>query len=476
MNRWTRTTQGSKAAPSALFKRLNPAEGAAFVHAAAALAPKTKVKGSFPVAYAGVFTIMLLIFIRPQEVVPAVFGVVPLLKIVAVVTIVSYIGAKHAAGEKLIRWTLELKMMVLMAGMGVLLTPMAASPGDSVEVLLDTFLTLLIIFVLMTSLIDTRPRLRQFLSAMVVSQFLYATAAMKTFMSRTGMEKERIQGWGTQLQNPNDLACVLDLMLPLSLYMVLTRTGWVRVMALITSLVTAFSITFTFSRSGFIGLVLALGTVLWKVGRKYRMRIVVITVVAAVVIFAALPGAYRQRLSTIFNPETDQTNSAQERQQLMKVAAELAVKRSVVGIGMGNFHIYSFHEKVAHNSFLETSAELGVIGLIAYLVLIFSPFMFLRKIEYEAAPEGPRPDWEVHVMSICFQASLMAYLIYGFFGSVQYFPYLYFSVAYAVALRRIFAAEAGRSPEGATGLTARGGAAKGPRGVLWKSYDLRDAQ
>ncbi|MDX2031935.1 MAG: O-antigen ligase family protein [Blastocatellia bacterium] len=473
MKRWNRTTEKAKTQSSMLFKRRTTSEGMAFLRQPGALQVEES-RGKFPVAYGGVFLIMLLIFVRPQEVVPAVFGVVPLLKIVAAGTIISYILAKHSAGEKLVRWTLELKMMMVMGGMGLLLTPLAASPGDSIEVLVDTFVTLLIIFILMTNLIDTRPRLRQFLFAMVISEFLYAASAAKTFLSRTGQEVERIKGWGTQLENPNDLACVLDLMLPLAVFVLLTRKGWVRAFALVCVVVTAFSVLFTFSRSGFLGLVLALGTIVWKVGRAYRLRIVVGAAVMSVVIFAALPGAYRTRISTIFNPETDQTNSAQERQQLMKVAADLAVKRSVVGIGMGNFHIYSFHEKVAHNSFLETSAELGVIGLIAYLVLIFGPILFLRKIENETVEGGLRPDREIHIMSICFQASLAAYLIYGFFGSVQYFPYLYFSVAYAVALRRIYRAEAGGVPAEATGLTVAPQPASSSRGALWKSYRLSD--
>ncbi|MFN0085095.1 MAG: O-antigen ligase family protein [Blastocatellia bacterium] len=474
MMRWNRRTKKAKAPSSVLFRRQSPAEGMAFVRAPAALL--TESRGKYPVAYAGIFVIMLLIFIRPQEVMPGVFGVVPLLKIVAAGTIVSYILAKHSAGQKLLSWSLELKMMIVMGGMGLLLTPIASSPGDSIEVLVDTYVTLLIIFILMTNLIDTRPRLRQFLFAMVISQFLYATSAAKTFLTRTGQEVERIKGWGTQLENPNDLACVLDLMLPLSIYVLLTRKGWVRLFALACVMVTCFSVLFTFSRSGFLGLVLAAGTIVWKAGRAYRARIVIGTLVMSVVLFAALPGVYRARLATIFNPEADQTNSAQERQQLMKVAADLAVRRSVVGLGMGNFHIYSFHEKVAHNSFLETSAELGVVGLLAYLVLIFAPILFLRRIENETVEGGVRPDWEIHIMSICFQASLAAYIIYGFFGSVQYFPYLYFSVAYAVALRRIYMAEAGALPAEKGGLPAlRASSAASSRGALWKSLRLPNA-
>ena len=37
-------------------------------------------------------------------------------------------------------------------------------------------------------------------------------------------------------------------------------------------------------------------------------------------------------------------------------------------------HIYSIREKEAHNAYLEIAAELGVMGLIAYLIVIFAHF------------------------------------------------------------------------------------------------------
>lgn len=450
--------------PGRVFARLKPR-------------PKDQApqRGKYPWAFAGIYLIMLLIFIRPQEVWPSIFGVLPWLKIVGASTILIYVLSKYAAGEKLIVWSLEFKAMVLMAAMGLLLTPIASSPGDSIGVLLDTFITLLIIFSLMTNLIDTRDRLRWFLFAMVVSEFLYASSAMKTYLTQRDSDPNRITGWGTQLENPNDLACVLDLMLPLTVYFFLTRKGWLKVFAFISILITVFSVFFTLSRSGFLGLMAAAATMIWKMSSGYRIRIGVATLALGLIVFVALPGQFRNRLSTIMNPETDQTHSAQERQMLMQIAADLAVKRSVIGVGMGNFHIYSYKEKVAHNSFLETSAELGVIGLLAYLVLIFAPIKSLRRIERQSRKDGARPDREVFIMSVCFQASLAAYMIYGFFGSVQYFPYMYFSVAYAVALRRIFAAEAPTESESPGNMALTLFSKPAGKGALWKPSRLRNA-
>ena len=57
----------------------------------------------------------------------------------------------------------------------------------------------------------------------------------------------------------------------------------------------------------------------------------------------------------------------------------------MIGVGMGNFHHYSFGELRAHNAYLEVWAELGMAGLIAYMTLIVAPFRSLRDLELKTA-------------------------------------------------------------------------------------------
>jgi Na+/H+ antiporter NhaD/arsenite permease-like protein len=144
---------------------------------------------------------------------------------------------------------------------------------------------------------------------------------------------------------------------------------------------------------------------------------------------------------------------------------------------MGNFHIYSIHEQVAHNSYLEIAAELGIAGLAAYLLLIFTPLRSLRRIQRERAiqaagfarndPEASRSR-EIHYLSIALQGVLFAYIVCSFFGSIQYQWFLYYPVAYAIALRRIHESERAASnvPHETAFVAARN--AIQPRGVVWK--------
>lgn len=425
--------------------------------------------GKHQVAFACLYLVMVLMYVRPQEIMPEVFGYLPVVKIATIVTMLVYVASKLNAGERLISWSLEMKMVMVIGALGLIFLPFAASPQDSFNILFDPFIKTIIIFVMLVNLVDTRARLYSLLQILVVCEVLYAFSAIKTFLEggygESASFDHRIQGWGTMYGNPNDFASALNLMLPFAVIFALRRQGWARLFYFACAGISALGVFVTFSRSGFIGLVASGFLLLWKLSRGNRVRVIVATAIVAVALLVASPGKYMARLSTIFNPATDTTNSAQERQVLLKLAAELAVKRSIIGIGMGNFHIYSIHEKAAHNSFLETAAELGIGGFIAYLTLIFAPIRSLRRIERETRQSGTKSEREMEVLSICFQASFIAYIIYGFFGSVQYLNSLYFGVAYVVAFRQIHAAEQATVADPET--PEFGAWAKLKRGTLW---------
>lgn len=429
-------------------------------------------RGKHRLVFASLYLVMVLMFVRPGEVFPTVFGVLPLIKIATIVTIILYVFSKFRAGERLITWPLEMKMVALIWTLGLLLMPLAASPKDSFDVLFDPFIKTVIVFIMLINVVDTKKRLYSLLNILVVCQLLYALSAIKTYVEGGYGESAsfflRIQGWGTMFGNANDLASVLTVLLPFALIFGLMRRGWRRLFYFACVVVAAVAVVCTFSRSGFLGLLLSCGLILWKLSRGRRLTIFLATLALGGILAVAMPGKYMTRLSTILNPQTDSTNSAQERQAQMRRAAELAVRRPIIGIGMGNFHIYAIGEMKAHNSFLEIAAELGLAGLIAFLVLILAPLRSLQRIQRETRADGPRPERELFIISVCFQASLVAYIIYGFFASVEYLNFVYFGVAYAVAFRQIQAAE----KSAAAGEAGAAAPVDASRGILWQSHGL----
>jgi O-antigen ligase len=252
----------------------------------------------------------------------------------------------------------------------------------------------------------------------------------------------RIQGLvGGMFENPNDLATALDLLFPFAIVLTLISKGRARLFYLACALVLGVGVLLTLSRGGFLGLIASGALLLWKLGRGRRLKTVLGAAVICGILLAAMPGGYGARIATIFNTEQDQTGSAQLRSELMKRAATIAISRPIVGVGIGNFHFYSIHEKAAHNAYLEIAAELGVMGLLAYLIIILAPLRSLRRIERQTRGRRSKSEREMYWLSVSIQAALVAYMVCSFFASIEYLWYLYYTAAYAVALRQIHAAE-----------------------------------
>src|SRR5436190_12893052 len=58
-------------------------------------------RGTHRAAFVGLLIFTLLLYMRPNEMFPEVFGDFPLTKIVAVITLLGYFGSRLLAGERL---------------------------------------------------------------------------------------------------------------------------------------------------------------------------------------------------------------------------------------------------------------------------------------------------------------------------------------------------------------------------------------
>jgi O-antigen ligase len=434
-------------------------------------------------AFGLLYLFTLLLYARPNDLIPAV-GAVPLAKIVAIVASLAYIYARYRLGKPIINWTIEVKMVIVMLLMAVLLTPVAASPGDSVAALNEVFIKIVTIFILIIGVVNTRERLRTIIKLTVLCGTWLAVFAIKNYATGNfTLKGERIEGLVEGIfGNPNDLAAALNMLIPLAVALALMSAGGARLLYAVCALLLVFGVAVTFSRAGFITLAAISGVMLWKFGRGTRSSVTLATLAVSVLLLSVFSGAYRSRLSTIFDPNSDSSGSAQERISLLERGLDLSLRHPIIGLGMGNFHIYSIHEKVAHNSYVETAAELGVIGLLAYLIIILAPLRGLARIEMETLKSDSRNGIDAKYLSIGLQTVLIAYMVNSFFNSIQYLWYLYYAAGFAAALRLIYAAEkVAQANEGGETTPPDQlqfgnlwkSAPRKPAGSLWPAYRFR---
>jgi putative inorganic carbon (hco3(-)) transporter len=439
-------------------------------------------------AFAGLFLFTLLLYMRPNDLFPEVFGDFPLAKIVAIITLLGYFGSQLMAGQRLSVFPLELRMLALITLLGVIFIPAAASPGDSIEVLTDTFLKVVAIFVLLINLINTRERLQTMMKLVVVCGTVLAFFALVSYITGkftvvTRGEEGTVVGLrisgivGGIFGNPNDLATSLDLIIPFAVGLALLRRGAARLFYLACAGMLGLGVILTFSRGGFLGLVAMAAVLIWKVGRDNRALTTCAFVIILTAFVVAMPVGYSSRITTIFDSSADATGSSEERSELLARAASVAANHLIIGVGIGNYPIYSLHERRAHNSYLEISAELGVAGLIAYLIMIFAPLRSLRRIERDslkagAANPGDEKARVTYYLGAAVQASLVVYIICSCFGSIQYLWFLYYPLAYAICLRQMHGAEARVTVAGPAPVKI---IESHPHAVLWRPHQRRKA-
>src|SRR5262245_46014281 len=100
----------------------------------------TSARPRHRLAFGGLLLFTFLLYARPNEAFPEVFGEFPIAKIVAIAALLAYFISKLLAAERLTIWPIEFKMIGAIALLGIIFTPIAASPSDSLNVLTDSFL------------------------------------------------------------------------------------------------------------------------------------------------------------------------------------------------------------------------------------------------------------------------------------------------------------------------------------------------
>lgn len=402
-------------------------------------------QGSYLLAFIFVWCFTLVLYLRPNELFPKFFEEypIPLAKIFALTAPAIFFFSRAIGGERLFLWQRELQMAFAILGLAVLFYPFSIDKADTWRELSDLYLKVVLMFGLLIATLDSRARIYWMMRLVVLCGGWIALDSILKFKAGELSEKsQRIAGTvGGMFSNPNDLATTFGMLLPLAVVLLVVSRGPSRVLYGFCIVLFGMATLITFSRGGFLSLVAVAGVMLWKFRRRHRAIPYVAAGMLVGVLFLGMPGGLGDRLWTIVKPDSDATGSAQERRDILKRGLLIAARHPITGIGLGTFHIQSINERRAHNSYLEIAAELGLMGLLAYLVLLFNPLKALWKIEKETVGERDRRSFENYVLSVGLQATLVAYYANSFFASIQYQWFVYYPIAYAVGLRLIYERE-----------------------------------
>ncbi len=423
-------------------------------------------RGKHWVAFIGVYLFTLVLWARPHELYPPL-AALKLGKVIMIGAVVAYLVSKVHYDDKTI-WPLEAWMIVAICILALVTMPVAVSSVHSEEVLQGLYIKILIMFVLLNNLIDMRKRLYVFLKLLVFLTTAYALDAIWKYLKGEFSFRGRIEGVvDGMFGNPNSLAMALDLMLPVAIvFAFITKKRTSRLYYLACSVALVGGVLVSLSRGGFLALAVILLVLLWKLSRKRRLVTFVVVGLMLIPMPWVAPSKLRNRVLSIIYLERDDSGSTVDRIALLKQGISMIPDYWILGVGMNNYHLYTANKQTAHNTYIEILIELGILGLIAYLVIIIAPLLALWRVQRqtENAPRGPTRD--IYYLSVGLQASFAGYCISSFFGSVEYYWFLYYIAAFAIALKRIHGAEQAESATTEVQPIAVAEPEKLPEGIL----------
>jgi O-antigen ligase len=327
--------------------------------------------------------------------------------------------------------------------LAVALMPISIWKSNSINWLLDANVKIMAVFFLIMIVSSIRSRVFSlakviFISCVCVGIRIFIAIEQGMYVVDAGAK--RIIGVGTLgSDDPNDLALILAMAVPLGLYSAYSCRGFNRILAFAGIIVLFAGIVFTGSRGGFLGLAAGLIVFFATLYRKNKIQFIFIIALVGMLVFAALPSEYKGRIVTMFD-ETEYTHTDDTHGRLgiwKRAVRSIAIRP--IGYGLKNSVAANNtnaptdlnHWVVIHNSYLEIGLDLGILGLFFYLMFLRTGFV---NIKYALGNAANHKNAEL--LSCGLAGALGAFLISSFFLSQAYYWNQYIFIALTVGLKR----------------------------------------
>jgi probable O-glycosylation ligase (exosortase A-associated) len=399
------------------------------------------------VAFRALVAFTAILLLSPQAWFP-VLGRLRIAFVAAVLAIGAHLLDRLVRRRAAPPFNAEIGIAVLLVAWAVITVPVSYWAGGSVEVLTSQYLKAVLFFWLVATLAATERRLTAVAWTLVLCAIPLAATGLYNYAAgevvSTGVAGfHRIYGYmgGSGLAaNPNDLALVLNLIIPIAAAMMIsTRNRMARGVAAAGMLLSIAGVIVTFSRAGFLTLAATAIMLLAVLVRRRSNGAAALLLAVALIAPVLVPDSYFNRLSTITAIETDETGSAQGRWRDVLVSANIVARNPIVGAGIGN-DMLALNEyrgfdtfRSVHNAYLQYAVDLGLPGLLLFAWLHIRCFRSARRVERQAhLHEAVR---SLGPLAAGIQVSLVTFFVAAMFHPIAYQFYFFTIAGLAIALR-----------------------------------------
>ena len=300
--------------------------------------------------------------------------------------------------------------------------PFEVSPFMSLaSFLLFFFVTLVVV--------DSTLHLRLTLLVAVGSVAYASLHVLREWQKYGGMSFGFRPGWVSG--DPNYFSVSALLCLPVAFYLLGTRQArWERSFCIASLVVMLVALTLAASRGALLGIVAGSLLMVWRSPRRLRSLLLVGSVLLPLMLLT--PASPLDRL---LHPTHSDQESSDIRTILWDAGLNMISEHPLRGIGAGNFkHLVKRFttediEFIAHNTYVELGAELGLPGLLLFLAVLFATFRTLRQVQRD-----PSSSLLVRQASLGLEAGLLTTAVALFFVSAYYQKLLWLFIFLSMCL------------------------------------------
>src|SRR5579863_6694085 len=378
---------------------------------------------------AAFFFVWLLVFVIPWENGVVIHGFGTITRVVGIAALGMALLAILESG--ILRTLAVQHIVMLMFFFWASLTYFWSFDPSATAVSIYTFIQMFVMVWLLWEFAQTRREQILLLRAYMAGSLVSSVGALVGFFRNTGLDNGRYTGLGF---NPGDLAFILALAIPISLYLAVQEHRKLLVWVAGTATVLAFcAIVLTASRGSLIACIptlLILPLLFPKLRWGRNLMILAFLALAGIGAWLFMPETSWSRLSTIGSEISSGTLN--ERTMIWQIGWQVFGKAPFQGVGAGAYAPTIEHtlglasdvggetgsqvaRLVAHNTFFSILVEQGVIGFTLFLALLLSLVLSTWKL--------PRVDrvfwlcilltWAIGALDLTWEERKPTWFIFG---------------------------------------------------------------
>ena len=278
------------------------------------------------------------------------------------------------------------------------------------------YLSCLLLFFVTLALIDSPQRLRSAVLSLIAALGVASLYTLREFQANGFAAGYRP---GYVVGDANFFSGAALLAIPLAYYLVGAKgPRWERIFCLVCLLTTVLALIVGASRGGFYGLCLCVIYIVFNSNRKLPALGLLLLLLPLLFLMPSSP------IKRILSPNYSDITATENRKALWKAGFGLIEEHPLTGIGLGNYKSAMATRSVlgydtggmAHNTYIEYAAELGVLGLLLYLGILISAYRLLGRIRAKARDQQDL----FYCISTGMQAGLLGFAGAAFTFSAEY--------------------------------------------------------